>query len=164
MDLSACRLKVWLLLFKSPHQRADGCHKREQDGYDTETAVFVVSLAILRFYIDDVILLQVEAGRVEDILAAQVMNEHLAFVAFFTDHGHAVDPGFGSQVSGIGNCFQQRDAVTVAGKGSVASYGSQYGVFEVQDINGDKGILDVVACLDLILNQRFYWLTDIPST
>ena len=107
---------IWL--FGHPKDGRDGGDDGKHRGADLPAAVFVVLLAVFGFHVDDVVLLQVEARRLEEVLAAQVVHEHLALAVDFADHGHAVYLGLGREVAGIGDGLEQGDAVAVDREGA----------------------------------------------
>ena len=67
-----------MCLLDGPDDGADGRDEREDSGGVLPALVLAVLLAVFRFDIDDVVLLQVEAGRLEQLLAAQVVLSYSA--------------------------------------------------------------------------------------
>ena len=140
-------------LLHRPDDGACGGDGGERHGDVLCDAFATLLLAVLRLHVHDVVLLQIEAGGVEDVAAAEVVDENLPFLADFADDGHLVHTGVGGEVAGVGNGLEEGDAVAPDGVGAVAADSTEDGIFEVEEVDGDEGILDVVALDDAVLDE-----------
>ena len=104
-----------------PDNRADSSNQREYRRDDLPPAIFLVFLLILGFHIHNVILLQIEAGRLEKVGTAQVVHEHLPFAIRLADDRHPVYLCIYGKVTRIGDGFQQSNAITVRTERAVSS-------------------------------------------
>ena len=122
-----------MCLLDGPDDGADGRDEREDSGGVLPALVLAVLLAVFRFDIDDVVLLQVEAGRLEQVLAAQVVLVHHPLPVLLTDDRHTVHPAPLGDVARLGDGLQQGDAVALHREGAGVAHRAQDGILEIEE-------------------------------
>lgn len=112
-----------------------------------------VGTLLLGFHIHDVVLLQVVAGREEEVFAPQVVGVFYAFAALLADDMHAIHAPVGRHVARLGDGLQQGDAPVVHVIDAGAARRTEHGVAEVEERERDEGIFDVFALDDAIADE-----------
>ena len=135
-----------------PDDGARGCDGAHEHCGDLHAPVLSVLLAELRLHVDDVVLLQEETRRLEDVAVADVVEVDPLVAVLLPDDGHPVEPCLVGQVARVGDRLQQGDPAALHGERSVLAHGSPDGVLEVEELHAHYGSLDVVAVDNQILD------------
>ena len=142
-----------MCLLDGPDDGADGRDEREDSGGVLPALVLAVLLAVFRFDIDDVVLLQVEAGRLEQLLAAQVVLVHHPLPVLLTDDRHTVHPAPLGDIARLGDGLQQGDAVALHREGAGVAHRAQDGILEIEELQRHQRVLDILPVDDAVAYQ-----------
>ena len=152
-----------MCLLDGPDDGADGRDEREDSGGVLPALVLAVLLAVFRFDIDDVVLLQVEAGRLEQPLLRRSAGHH-PLPVLLTDDRHTVHPAPLGDIARLGDGLQQGDAVALHREGAGVAHRAQDGILEIEELQRHQRVLDILPSMMRLRIRAVTSLTFSPST